>query len=113
MAAKNVTNTANNGAAETQRRIVAPQMTPSDFSRPVNLQRIAQKKDQVKSYTRRKKLEKLGVYSSCKVLVYINYLKLIYSFNLFKRCAPFRFDHNSQTFLSLWFCFTEFERLLS
>ncbi|EDO43844.1 predicted protein [Nematostella vectensis] len=42
-------------------------MNPSEFSRPVNLQRIAQRKAQVKTYPRRKKLEKLGVYSSCKV----------------------------------------------
>lgn len=72
MAAKNVTNTSSNSASEAQKRSGPPHMLPSDFSRPVNLQRIAQKKEQVKAYTRRKKLEKLGVYSSCKVLVDIN-----------------------------------------
>ena len=39
----------------------------TDTSRPNNLQRIAQKKQLVKSYPRNKKLEKLAVYSSCKV----------------------------------------------
>ncbi|XP_064613968.1 histone acetyltransferase KAT2A-like [Liolophura sinensis] len=36
------------------------------MSRPNNLQRIAQKKTQVRKYPRNKKLEKLAVYSSCK-----------------------------------------------
>ena len=39
----------------------------TDSSRPNNLQRIAQKKQQVRSFPRPKKLEKLAVYSSCKV----------------------------------------------
>ena len=38
-----------------------------EMSRPNNLQRIAQKKALVRSYSRTKKLEKLAVYSSCKV----------------------------------------------
>ena len=38
-----------------------------EMSRPNNLQRIAQKKSQVRNYARNKKLEKLAVYSSCKV----------------------------------------------
>ena len=38
-----------------------------EMSRPNNLQRIAQKKAQVRNYPRTKKLEKLAVYSSCKV----------------------------------------------
>ena len=38
-----------------------------EMSRPNNLQRIAQKKAQVRNYARNKKLEKLAVYSSCKV----------------------------------------------
>ena len=41
----------------------------TDSSRPNNLQRIAQKKQQVRSFPRSKKLEKLAVYSSCKVCV--------------------------------------------
>uniref|UniRef100_T1JCV1 histone acetyltransferase n=1 Tax=Strigamia maritima TaxID=126957 RepID=T1JCV1_STRMM len=38
----------------------------SDSSRQSNLQRIAQKKAQVKNWPRTKKLEKLSIYSSCK-----------------------------------------------
>lgn len=79
MADKNITNISNNAATETPKRSLASQMTPSDFSKPINLQRIAQKKEQVKSYTRRKKLEKLGVYSSCKVLSVMNNLLLLKS----------------------------------
>jgi len=41
--------------------------TTGEMSRPNNLQRIAQKKALVRSYPRSKKLEKLAVYSSCKV----------------------------------------------
>lgn len=37
-----------------------------DTGRPNNLQRIAQKKQQVRQFPRNKKLEKLAVYSSCK-----------------------------------------------
>jgi hypothetical protein len=44
------------------------QSTTGEMSRPNNLQRIAQKKAMVRSYPRNKKLEKLAVYSSCKVL---------------------------------------------
>lgn len=53
----------------------APKITPTqanttgEMSRPNNLQRIAQKKALVRSYPRTKKLEKLAVYSSCKVFV--------------------------------------------
>lgn len=42
------------------------QGTTGEMSRPNNLQRIAQKKALVRSYSRTKKLEKLAVYSSCK-----------------------------------------------
>lgn len=42
-------------------------LTPGELSRPTNIQRIQQKKTQVKSMPRLKKLEKLAVYSSCKV----------------------------------------------
>ncbi|CAH1789009.1 unnamed protein product [Owenia fusiformis] len=42
------------------------QVSTGEMSRPNNLQRIQQKKNQVKSYPRNKKLEKLAVYSSCK-----------------------------------------------
>ena len=45
----------------------ASQGTTGEMSRPNNLQRIAQKKALVRSYSRTKKLEKLAVYSSCKV----------------------------------------------
>jgi histone acetyltransferase len=45
------------------------QGTTGEMSRPNNLQRIAQKKAMVKNYSRTKKLEKLAVYSSCKVYV--------------------------------------------
>ncbi|XP_057293322.1 histone acetyltransferase KAT2A-like [Hydractinia symbiolongicarpus] len=44
----------------------ASQITPGELSRPANIQRITQKKNQVKAYPRQKKLEKLAVYSSCK-----------------------------------------------
>lgn len=40
--------------------------SPGDSSRQSNLQRIAQKKAQVKNWPRTKKLEKLAIYSSCK-----------------------------------------------
>ena len=43
------------------------QGSTGEMSRPNNLQRIAQKKALVRSYSRTKKLEKLAVYSSCKV----------------------------------------------
>ncbi|XP_071812031.1 histone acetyltransferase KAT2A-like isoform X2 [Apostichopus japonicus] len=48
------------------RRPSATQINPGEISRPMNLQRIAQRKAQVKNYPKNKKLEKLGVYSSCK-----------------------------------------------
>lgn len=54
-----------NGSDSTK-RLGTPQITPSELSRPANLQRIAQRKAQIKTYPIRKKLEKLGVYSSCK-----------------------------------------------
>lgn len=54
-----------NGSDATKRP-GTPQITPSELSRPANLQRIAQRKAQIKTYPIRKKLEKLGVYSSCK-----------------------------------------------
>ncbi|KAH3876567.1 histone acetyltransferase KAT2B-like [Dreissena polymorpha] len=41
--------------------------TTGEMSRPNNLQRIAQKKALVRTFPRPKKLEKLAVYSSCKV----------------------------------------------
>ncbi len=50
-----------------QRRPSATQINPGEISRPINLQRIAQRKAQVRTYPKTKKLEKLGVYSSCKV----------------------------------------------
>jgi hypothetical protein len=50
------------------------QAVSGEMSRPNNLQRIAQKKSQVRNFSRTKKLEKLAVYSSCKVrkLVHIH-----------------------------------------
>ena len=42
-------------------------LTPGELSRPTNIQRIQQKKTQVKALSQVKKLEKLAVYSSCKV----------------------------------------------
>ncbi len=50
----------------------------SEMSRPNNLQRIAQKKNQVRTYTRNKKLEKLAVYSSCKVKMSIVFLHTLF-----------------------------------
>ena len=61
----NELSTSTNGS-DTTKRPVTPQITPSELSRPANLQRIAQRKAQIKTYPIRKKLEKLGVYSSCK-----------------------------------------------
>ncbi|XP_033111742.1 histone acetyltransferase KAT2A-like [Anneissia japonica] len=49
-----------------QRRPSAVLLNPSEISRPMNLQRISQRKALVKNYPKTKKLEKLGVYSSCK-----------------------------------------------
>lgn len=51
------------------RRASTSQITPAELTRPSNIQRILQKKAQVKAYPRLKKLEKLGVYSSCKVSI--------------------------------------------
>ena len=53
-------------SSDSTKRPGTPQITPSELSRPVNLQRIAQRKAQIKTHPIRKKLEKLGVYSSCK-----------------------------------------------
>uniref|UniRef100_UPI00358F1C47 histone acetyltransferase KAT2B isoform X2 n=1 Tax=Myxine glutinosa TaxID=7769 RepID=UPI00358F1C47 len=39
---------------------------PPEMDRAVNLQRIAQRKAQVRAYPRSKQLEKLGIYSACK-----------------------------------------------
>ncbi|XP_047136473.1 histone acetyltransferase KAT2A isoform X2 [Hydra vulgaris] len=46
-----------------------PLIIPSELSRPTNIQRITQKKAQVKAYPKNIKLEKLAVYSSCKAAV--------------------------------------------
>lgn len=43
-----------------------PSRTTTDANRQGNLQRIAQKKAQVRNWPRTKKLEKLAIYSSCK-----------------------------------------------
>ena len=53
-------------SSDTTKRPGTTQITSSELSRPVNLQRIAQRKAQIKTYPIRKKLEKLDVYSSCK-----------------------------------------------
>lgn len=52
-------------AQQNTRRIVP--LTPAELSRPTNIQRIQQKKTQVKALPKNKKLEKLAVYSKCKV----------------------------------------------
>ena len=57
-----------NGSDNTKRPAI-PQIRPSDLAHSVNLQRIAQGKAQIKTYPVRRKLEELGVYSSCKVKV--------------------------------------------
>ena len=57
-----------NGTDGQQTNKTPLQSTTGEMSRPNNLQRIAQKKAMVRSYPRNKKLEKLAVYSSCKVL---------------------------------------------
>ena len=63
----NDVSTSTNGS-ENAKRPGSLQITPSELNRPANLQRIAQRKAQIKTYPTRKKLEKLGVYSSCKVM---------------------------------------------
>ena len=53
-------------------------LTPGELSRPTNIQRIQQKKTQVKALSRVKKLEKLAVYSSCKVnLTFIKFFSTV------------------------------------
>ena len=47
---------------------------PSESGRLNNLQRIAQRKQQVRSFPLSKKLEKLAVYSSCKVPDALSYM---------------------------------------
>ena len=61
---------ASGNGTDSTKRPGTPQITPSELSRPANLQRISQRKAQIKTYPVRKKLEKLGVYSSCKVQCY-------------------------------------------
>ena len=46
---------------------VGGQANDTEFRRPNNLQRIAQNKNHVQSFSRDKKIEKLATYSSCKV----------------------------------------------
>ena len=57
------------GSMQQPRKPSSSQITPAELTRPSNIQRILQKKAQVKAYPRLKKLEKLGVYSSCKVCI--------------------------------------------
>ena len=57
-----------NGSDNTK-RLGVPRVTSSELVHPDNVQRIAQRKAQIKTYPVRRKLEKLGVYSSCKVKV--------------------------------------------
>lgn len=57
-----------NNDAQNQGKQSVSQGSTGEMSRPNNLQRIAQKKAMVKNYSRTKKLEKLAVYSSCKVI---------------------------------------------
>ncbi|XP_072179087.1 histone acetyltransferase KAT2A-like [Diadema setosum] len=53
-------------AGEAPQQPAGNQIHPTEVSRSINLQRNAQRKAQVRSFPRTKKLEKLGVYSSCK-----------------------------------------------
>ena len=64
----NELSSSSNGSDNTKRP-GTPQIKLSELSVPVNLQKIAQRKAQMKAYPVRKKLEKLGSYSSCKVKV--------------------------------------------
>ena len=57
-----------NGSDNTKRPGI-PKITPSDLVHPVNLQKIAQRKAQIKTYPVRRKLEILGVHSFCQVKV--------------------------------------------
>ena len=50
-------------------RTIGMSSSITDSARPNNVQRIAQRKHQVRSFPRNKKLEKLAVYSSCKVIL--------------------------------------------
>lgn len=63
---------ASTNGSDATKRPGTPQITPSELSRPANLQRIAQRKAQIKTYPIRKKLEKLGVYSSCKASIEVH-----------------------------------------
>lgn len=62
-----------NGTSSQSKQSLA-QGTTGEMSRPNHLQRIAQKKAIVLNYPKTKKLEKLAVYSSCKVLFAIRTL---------------------------------------
>ncbi|XP_061430009.1 histone acetyltransferase KAT2B isoform X1 [Lethenteron reissneri] len=53
-------------SAETAPKKAGSAVGPVEMSRAENLQRIAQRKAQVRGYAHSKKLEKLGVYSACK-----------------------------------------------
>ena len=53
-------------STEVNQRKIVP-IVPGELSRPTNIQRISQKKNQVKEDPKQKKLEKLAVYSSCQV----------------------------------------------
>ena len=60
-------------------------LTPGELSRPTNIQRIQQKKTQIKALSRVKKLEKLAVYSSCKVWCsFITFVILVRSYEFLK-----------------------------
>ena len=66
-----MSSTVNGGAtaeeAENNQRTSSTPVQASEMNKTNNFQRIAQKKQLVSSYSRAKKLEKLAVYSLCKV----------------------------------------------
>ena len=75
-----------------------PQGSLTEFGRPNNLQKIAQKKSLVRSYSRLKKLEKLAVYSSCKVCELFNFKFINYLIMIFILLTPGYFNLFSQSF---------------
>ena len=64
----NELSSSSNGSDNTKRP-GTPQIKPSELSRPVNLQKIAQRKAQMKAFAFLRKLQELGAYSFCKVKV--------------------------------------------
>lgn len=57
----------NRDASGVAKKASSSAVMPSELTRPVHLARISNRKSQLKALPRQKKLEKLAIYSQCKV----------------------------------------------